>query len=228
MNVIAHRGGPPPYLECSCKAIDYSFAHGADTIEVDVRFSSDGIPFALHDEDLLRLFGVDKKVSEMSASFLTSLGNNRTGRVASLFSVLNHCRGRGELLIHIKELTAESTDIIKEILSSDPGKVILGVVNRKSYQLLRKLNIPARFLAFIPGKDDYNEWHEDDIEIIRLWENWVSTARINRIHDLGKKVWIMSGHQDGIPGETTSDRINVLQGFGIDGILLNDPGLIIK
>lgn len=38
----------------------------------------------------------------------------------------------------------------------------------------------------------------------------------------------MSGHQDGIPGETTSDRINVLQGFGIDGILLNDPGLIIK
>lgn len=70
MNVIAHRGGPPPYLECSCKAIDYSFAHGADTIEVDVRFSSDGIPFALHDEDLLRLFGVDKKFLKCQHHFL--------------------------------------------------------------------------------------------------------------------------------------------------------------
>jgi myo-inositol-1(or 4)-monophosphatase/deoxyribonuclease-2 len=43
-------------------------------VEFDVRFSADGVAVIVHDETLDRLFGVPRRVSELSATELASIG----------------------------------------------------------------------------------------------------------------------------------------------------------
>ncbi len=58
-------------------------AQGALMIECDVRLSKDQIPVVVHDDNLQRIAGVNKKVSELTASELSELA-----RVPSLYQVL--------------------------------------------------------------------------------------------------------------------------------------------
>ncbi len=65
-------------------------------IELDVQLSSDGVPVVCHDCDLKRVFGVDKKVKELTESELNSLG------VPSFSAVLELIDGRVPLVTEIK------------------------------------------------------------------------------------------------------------------------------
>ena len=67
--IIAHRGASrhaPEYLA----AIRIAVESGADGVEMDLRLASDGVPVVIHDADLLRTGGINKKVREMSSQNL--------------------------------------------------------------------------------------------------------------------------------------------------------------
>ena len=68
--IIAHRGASRHAPENTLAAIRLAVGSGADGIEIDLRLSKDGIPVVIHDADLLRTGGINKKVREMSASEL--------------------------------------------------------------------------------------------------------------------------------------------------------------
>ena len=46
---------------------------GADYAEIDVQLSKDGVPVVVHDENLVRLAGVDAEVAELTAAELTQI-----------------------------------------------------------------------------------------------------------------------------------------------------------
>ncbi len=71
--IIAHRGGLSPYPENSLSAFKYALLMGADGLECDLRLSRDGRVFVLHDDNLSRLTGIDKPVSQMESSELLRL-----------------------------------------------------------------------------------------------------------------------------------------------------------
>ena len=76
MNVlaIAHRGDPITQRENTPAAFAAAVDAGADMIELDVRCTSDGAAVVVHDPTLERLWGVAKRVAELSAADVRGLG----------------------------------------------------------------------------------------------------------------------------------------------------------
>ncbi len=63
---VAHRGGGCEVAENSLAGILHGIGVGCDVVEFDVRATKDGVVVLLHDEDLIRVAGMDRKLAEVS------------------------------------------------------------------------------------------------------------------------------------------------------------------
>lgn len=72
--IIGHRGASAVALENTIAAFEAAIAAGADGIEFDVRLSRDGVPVIIHDDTLSRTHGVRRRVVDLSAAELRSIG----------------------------------------------------------------------------------------------------------------------------------------------------------
>ena len=66
MKIIAHRCGTDRYPELTVAAARHSLAAGAAYVEMDVRFTFDGVPVIHHDDTADGLFGDPRRISEMT------------------------------------------------------------------------------------------------------------------------------------------------------------------
>ncbi len=99
---IAHRGlHGGDIKENTREAFEKAVEHGYG-IELDIQLSSDKVAVINHDYTLKRVFGVDKKVSELTARELRRIG------VPTLKEVLEIIGGKVPLVAEIK---GESTDL---------------------------------------------------------------------------------------------------------------------
>ena len=88
---IAHRGDPIPLRENTSASISSAVQLGADIVEIDVKTTSDGTSVVLHDDSLLRLWGVDRDIRTMSVAEVADVGDGAVGiptlqEVLALFS----------------------------------------------------------------------------------------------------------------------------------------------
>lgn len=101
---IAHRGlWGEDIVENSLiaykNAVDKGFA-----IEIDLWASKDGTLFSFHDDNLLRMTGVDKKIYDCDDEFLKSLKlGNSDQKIPTFREVLFTVNGKVPLLIEIKD-----------------------------------------------------------------------------------------------------------------------------
>ena len=227
MKIIAHRGGPAPYLENSIRAIQYSLEHGADGIEIDLRLSSDGIPFGFHDENLNRILGVPRRVNECSSSELLSFGSDKWGRPSDIESIISYCRSKGQVLLHFKEVNGKVLTALDSILPrNDISSILCGVSNLQDLKLLKEVRRDFEFLAFIKKPEDYREFNLPEVKVIRLWESWINKKIIRQIDNIQKELWVMTGYPvESLGGVSTSGRLKELAAMGVDGVLLNNPAL---
>ncbi|MBV9216368.1 MAG: glycerophosphodiester phosphodiesterase [Acidobacteria bacterium] len=71
--IIAHRGASAYAPENTLAAFQLAAEQGADGLEFDVQLSSDGIPVVIHDADVRRVSGLDKRVADLTARELGQL-----------------------------------------------------------------------------------------------------------------------------------------------------------
>ena len=71
---IAHRGDPVAERENTLPAFAAAVAAGAEMIELDVRRTTDGAAVVVHDPTLDRLWGVAKRVADLTAGEVRGLG----------------------------------------------------------------------------------------------------------------------------------------------------------
>jgi glycerophosphoryl diester phosphodiesterase len=226
MIIIAHRGGNRVFPENSVAAIRHAFESGVDMAEIDVRLSRDGVPVVIHDDDLLRLFSLNRKVREISAEELTSLtyGHPNEVRPATFESVLRHCPPL-PLLIHVKE-TSERIFPICEVVETCrwSANVVWGVVSLDAVRLLREKVPAASVLAFIPSAEDIAPFASAGVNVVRLWDSWITQERIDLIHSYGILAAAMTGSSEDV-GETSRERLLELRDLSMDWVLLNDVQL---
>jgi myo-inositol-1(or 4)-monophosphatase len=87
---IAHRGDPVGARENTPAAFASAVALGADMVEIDLRRTRDGQIVVLHDQSLLRLWGVDASVADLDWAEVARLGGGRDGvRIPLLREVLD-------------------------------------------------------------------------------------------------------------------------------------------
>ncbi|WP_405684192.1 glycerophosphodiester phosphodiesterase [Streptomyces sp. NBC_00057] len=73
VTAVAHRGDPYRVRENTLPSIRSALERGADTVEVDVRVTRDGVPVLLHDSTLERLWGHDVRLDRLTHKELTEL-----------------------------------------------------------------------------------------------------------------------------------------------------------
>ncbi|MBD0711348.1 MULTISPECIES: glycerophosphodiester phosphodiesterase [unclassified Streptomyces] len=66
VTVVGHRGDPYRARENTLRSIVSAVERGADTVEVDVRTTKDGVPVLLHDDTLKRLWGHDRPLASLT------------------------------------------------------------------------------------------------------------------------------------------------------------------
>jgi len=71
--LIAHRGYAKKFPENTLVAIDAALQAGAKCIEFDVQFTKDAIPVVLHDANLKRTTGTNKRITSMEFDKLSDI-----------------------------------------------------------------------------------------------------------------------------------------------------------
>ncbi len=96
--VIGHRGAAGLAAENTLEAMQCGLDAGADGVECDLRHDAEGRLWLLHDESLLRTFGVDRLLKEISAKSLPE-----EKRPPSLSAFFNAMPPEALLLLEWKE-----------------------------------------------------------------------------------------------------------------------------
>lgn len=120
-------------------------------IELDVRLSSDGELVVHHDDTLLRVAGIDKRVSELSAGELREVKLGDTDDYVPTFrEVLELVRGRVPLLIEIKMAPGEDATAERFLLEIEgySGDYIVESFNPKALAIVRRAR-PDILLGFL-------------------------------------------------------------------------------
>lgn len=84
---IAHRGDPIPLRENTSASIRSAVELGADIVEIDVKATRDGVSVVLHDDSLLRLWGLERDIRTMTAAEVAAVGEGDL-RIPTLREVL--------------------------------------------------------------------------------------------------------------------------------------------
>lgn len=108
-SLCAHRGLSASIPENTVPAFAAALAAGVDEIEFDVYQTADKIPVIVHDPDLERVAGVNRRVEELTWSEIRSLDLGKIYgkewkflRIPRLGEVLELCDGTAGLNIHMK------------------------------------------------------------------------------------------------------------------------------
>ena len=120
-------------------------------IELDIRLSRDGKLVVFHDDTLLRVCGIDKRVDELSAEELSKLSLSGTADGIPLFSeVLCAVGGRVPLLVEIKEDRGDSrvSSAAAEMLAEYKGKFIVESFNPISLKNFKR-SLPSATIGVL-------------------------------------------------------------------------------
>lgn len=108
VTLFAHRGLARYATENTGAAIELAARSGANGIEVDVRFTEDGVPILYHDKNLARLAGKDLTVKDLPWDRIRNLQVLPANRILRLEDFLVAFGGRFErFILDLKKLKAE-------------------------------------------------------------------------------------------------------------------------
>lgn len=228
MKLIAHRSGPTVLPEQTIPSARLALQSGADMVEVDTRFTADNRIAVCHDDSAGRVFGVDKRICDMTAQEFRSLRHTDDPAFPShLLEDYLRC-GIAPLLLHIKE-SGDRLPLLLDCLKRHEylDKVVFGVQQTEGIAVIRDFYPRARILAFMPAAENADEFIEKGADYIRLWEQWITEIRIKQILDAGREVWVMANNPELGFAHSSPEILRGWKEMGISGVLLNDirPGL---
>jgi glycerophosphoryl diester phosphodiesterase len=209
---------------------------GADMLELDVRLTSDGHLVAHHDSSLVRTAGVSGRIEDLTLEQLRSLdvGSHFESRFAreripTLKEVLDWAKGRVKVLLDLKLDRGGEGQVVEEVVIRNMElDVVLGSRTIDALRTIKALCPSIRTLSFARSLWATQDMVDARVEIVRLWRDWVTPAHVQRFHDMGLPVWVMTGGRNPIDvGEASKEGLVTLRAAAVDGVILNDPRLAI-
>lgn len=124
VRISAHRGSSMTAPENTLAAIERAIQDGADYVEIDVRETGDGVPVLLHDRDLRRVAGDDRRIWEVRSAELDEIdvggwfGPDFAGEpIPTLVQAIEATRGRAKLYIEIKP-APETPELVRRVVET--------------------------------------------------------------------------------------------------------------
>lgn len=214
----AHRGDSSNLRENTLPAIRSAITAGADLVEVDVRLTKDGHVVVLHDTSLLRLWGMERNVSDVDYDVVRDLGTGQE-RIPLLSEALDLFRGCPSRLLIDMEDAEPAAAAAGVVLAS--GVDVSWCGNLEGMRTIRALDPDARiWLPWNQRSAPPAELLEElKPEFVNAEYVLLSQATVDRIHDMDSRVacwtvddreamrWVLRLGVDSI----TSNRLELLQ-----------------
>lgn len=122
VQISAHRGSSMAAPENTLAAVERAIADGADYVEIDVRAAADGVPVLLHDRDLRRVAGIDRRIWDVHSTDLDEIDvGSRFGAafagepIPTLEQAIAATEGRAGLYIEIKP-APETPGLVRRVV----------------------------------------------------------------------------------------------------------------
>lgn len=236
VGVSAHRGSSERAPENTLAAFSAAIEDGADFIEFDVQETKDGVVVVLHDEDLLKVAGIDKNLCEFNYSDLAKIdvGSSfshefKNERIPSLQEVIDLAKGRIKLIIEIK-IYDHNINIEDKIVNIVSDNDILNecIVISSNYESLIKVRTkdPSIKIGLLIGSmiGDYSEL---DVDLYVISAPIVATKSfMKNVRKKDKEVFVYP--------ELNLWSLNPLENggkfidYGVDNLIVDDPVIIRK
>ena len=228
MEVSAHRGASYMYPENTLASFVGAKRLGADYIELDVHKSLDGKLVIVHDDNLKRVAGINKKVENMTydeiktvdvGSFFKDEFKNE--RIPLLSEALEFARENNiRLIIEIKK-GKENNDIEQDVIDlvneyNFKNRCVIASLNYGVIENVKTIDPSFKtvyILGFIIG--DINMLTEADVYSIE--ESSINRNLVNKIHNSGKEVYAWTVNSE----ESINDMIDM----NVDNIITDNIDL---
>lgn len=221
--LIAHRGGLKYNPENTCQAFEFCRQSEIDWIEIDVRFSRDGIPVCVHDDRINFGDGKILAVKDCTLNELHQFDAGNGNQIPALNEVFERLADDLRFDIELKELegTEKVIDLVNHQL--DPGRFFFTSFIPDVIKIIKQANpeircglLVDRFAGKLAGcKNSVNAATSLRCEIFlpnfhRLNKHWIDKA-----HDKGLEVipWTVNRVAE----------VKRLVKLGVDGIITDCP-----
>jgi glycerophosphoryl diester phosphodiesterase len=226
--VTAHRGGSRYAPENSLSAIRQAVTQGADFAEIDVQETADGEVVLLHDSDLKRVAGLDRKIWEVSYPELADVDAGswfspefKDEPIPTLAQAVREAGDRIRLNVelkfngHDKRLAAGAVEILRR-----EGFQPRCVVTSLEYDGVREAKrldgrLTVGYIVF-RALGDVTRLEAD---FFSMNAEQVDEALVARLHDAGREIHVW----------TVNDprRMSEMIDLGVDNIITDEPGVLI-
>ncbi len=225
MQIMAHRGSCLSAPENTMAAVRAAYEELADSVELDVQMTADGVVVLGHDASLRRVAGVNRTIASCTYEELCSL------EVGSWFSpefagepipeleeVLEYCKGKMDLNIEIKGAGRES-DLPSRVteLILDHGLEEQCVLTSSSLSCLKQVKelAPQLRTGYVVSAAYGDFYSSDAVDFISIRHNFVDERLVKNVHAQGKAVYAWT-----VNVKSEMERLHHL---GVDGIITDRP-----
>lgn len=225
--ITAHRGSSRAAPENTLAAMEAAIEDLADSAELDVQLTSDGVVVLGHDASLKRVAGINRSIASLTYEELSRLdvgswfASEYAGEpIPTLEEVLELCKGKLELNIELKNVGRDS-----EL----PAKVVELVINRgmeeqctitsTSLAYLSKVKElePQLQTGYIISAAYGNYYSNEAVDFISVRASFVDEKLVENVHEQGKGVYAWT-----VNSKSEMERLIML---GVDGIITDQPVL---
>lgn len=225
--ITAHRGSSRTAPENTIPAIEAAVEEMADSVEIDVQMTADGVVVLGHDASLKRVAGVNRSIASMTFEELEKLdvgswfSSEYAGtRIPSLSEVLELCSQKISLNIEIKyvgknsELPEKTAEMVREY-----GMENQCVITSTNLSYLKRVKeaLPEIRTGYIISAAYGNFYSSEDVDFISIRSGFVTSALMQNAHEQGKAVYAWT-----VNTKSEMERLTLL---GVDGIITDRPVL---
>lgn len=225
--ITAHRGSSLAAPENTLSAVQAAIDDLADSVEIDVQLSRDGVVVLGHDASLKRVAGVNRSISALNWEELQKLdvgswfSSDFAGeRIPALEEVLELCKGKINLNIELKNIGPESLLPEKTVgLVMAHGMEEQCVITSASLNYLKDVKAlePQLRTGYIISAAYGNFYSSEAVDFISLRSGFVNEKLVENIHVQGKAIYAWT-----VNSKSEMERLVML---GVDGIITDRPVL---
>lgn len=219
--VIAHRGGSQLFQENTMTAFRKVQELGVDAIELDIHSTKDGKLIVIHDPDLNRMAGIDRKVADMTFEEISHVELPGGERIPDFESVLKEVKI--PLVVELK--APEVVMALITIFRKNPEYIKRCVVISFYHEILKVMKnefpelITGALLAGYP-MDPVSVTKSCGADTISLYFEGLNKDYVDKCHEGGIMVSVWTPN--------TEEEIAGAISAGVDSIASDRPDLVLK
>ena len=230
VSISAHRGGSEDAPENTLESFKYALDLGSSYIETDVQLSADGIPYIFHDDDLIRLLGMDVTFNSLHSNEIEQLKLFESYQIPKLETALTQFpNALFQIDLKTDEVALPAMRVIKNLNAFD--RICIASFSSNRLEKVRN-DFPETCLSMGPKEilklllasfGLYNQKVPGDCLQIPIYQygiKLVTKRFVKYVQSIGLKIHVWT-----INDENT---MRELIDLGVDGIITDRPKVLNK